>query len=161
MTVTPKRLLIAAAVVAVALLAYVWLSADDNSLPLNARVTGTVNGAQASGAGVANAPFGRVRLSATGNGQFEANCIVFDGSGQLVTGAGTLQLSLPGPGRACLTGSELQQAEAGGQVNVAANLDARGTEGAVLGRHGRLKARGAINTATGAFTVNLSGRLRR
>ena len=161
MKLTPKRLLIAVAVVVAALLAYFLFGGDDNSLPLKAQVTGTVNGAQASGTGVADAPFGSVRLSATGSGQFEANCVVFDGSGQLVTGAGTLQLSLPKPGRACLTGSELEQAEAGGEVNVAATVEATGTDGALLGRHGRLKARGTFNTSSGAFTVSLSGRLRR
>lgn len=161
MRVTPKRLLIAAAVLVAAPLAYFLLRGDDNSLPLKAQVTGTVNGTQATGTGVADAPFGSVRLGATGSGQFEANCIVFDGTGRLVTGAGTLQLSLPKPARSCFTGSELEQAEAGGEVDVAATVEARGTDGALLGRHGRLKVRGTINTSSGAFTVSLSGRLRR
>ena len=159
MTLTPKRLLIAAAVVVAGLLAYFLLSGDDNSLPLKAQVTGTVNGAQASGTGVADAPFGSVRLSATGSGQFEANCVVFDGTGQLATGAGTLQLSLPKPGRVCLTASQFQQAEGGGDVKVAATVDATGVDGSLAGRRGRLKVRGTVDTNSGAFTVSLSGRL--
>jgi len=162
MKLTPKRLLIAVAVVVAALLAYFLFGGDDNSLPLKAQVTGTVNGAQASGTGVADAPFGSVRLSATGSGQFEANCVVFDGTGQLVTGAGTLQLSLPKPGRVCLSASQLEQAEgAGGDVKVAATVEATGVDGSLAGRHGRLKVRGTVNTSNGAFTVSLSGRLRR
>jgi len=161
MKLTPKRLLLAAAVLIAALLAYFVLGGNDNSLPLQAQVTGTVSGTQATGAGVANAPFGSVRLGADGSGQFEANCVVFDGTGRLATGAGTLQLSLPKPARVCLTASQLDQAEGGGEVKVAATVEASGVDGSLFGRHGRLRVRGTLDTGSGAFTVTLRGRLRR
>jgi hypothetical protein len=164
--VTGKRLLLAAIAVIAALLAYVLFVRADNSLRLHVQVRGTVTGTEAgtggtyraSGTGVANAPFGSVSLSGGGSGQAETNCVSFDGSGALVTAAGTLQLRLAKPGRACLTQATLDQAT---ELKVAVTLEATATDGSLLGRHGRLKARGSFNPDTGAFTVLLSGRLRR
>ena len=172
MRVTGKRLLLAAVVLIAALLAYFLFGRDDNSLRLQAQVSGTVNAAQAgtggtyqaTGTGLANSEFGSVSLSGGGSGsssQTKANCVDFDGTGELVTAAGTLQLQLSKPGRACLTQATLDQAAGSGELEVAVTVEATGTDGSLLGRHGRLKARGTYNADTGAFTVVLSGRLRR
>jgi hypothetical protein len=167
--VTGKRLLPAAAVLIAALLAFFLFGRDDDSLRLEAQVSGTVTAAQgeaagtyrAGGSGLANDSFGSVSLSGGGNGQLEANCVTFDGSGELVTAAGTLQLRLAEPGRACLTEATLDESSGIGELKVAVTLEATGTGGSLLGRHGRLKARGTYNPDTGAFTATLSGRLRR
>jgi hypothetical protein len=91
----------------------------------------------------------------------EANCVSFDGRGELVTAAGTLQLRLAKPGRACLTEAALDEPSGAAELKVAVTLEATGTGGSLLGRHGRLEARGTYNPDTGGFTVALSGRLRR
>jgi hypothetical protein len=167
MKLTGKRILLAAGVLVAALVAFFPLSRDDNSLRLQVQVSGTANAAQAgtggtyraSGNGVANDQFGNVTLSGSGSGQVETNCVSFDGVGELVTAAGTLQLHLAKPGRACLTQTTLDQAAGSGELEVKATVEATGTSGSLLGRHGRLKARGSFNPDSGAFSVLLSGRL--
>jgi len=160
MRLTGKRLLLALAVLAAALIGYFLLRGDENALPLQVQVTGTVNGTQARGAGVAGAPFGNLTFSASGSAQAELNCVTFDGTGVLATAAGTLQLRLPKPGRACFTAATLQQAEGGADVEVTATVEASGSDGSLLGRHGRLKARGSFNPDSGRFIVTFSGGLR-
>jgi hypothetical protein len=168
MKVTGNRILLAGIVLVGALLAFFFLGRDDNSLRLDAQVSGTVNATQngangqygAAGTGLANSPFGNVSMSGGGSGQAEANCVVFDGTGELVTGVGTLQLRLAKPGRSCLTEATLDQAAGVGELEVAATVEATG-KGGLLGRHGSLKARGTYNTDSGSFTVRLTGRLRR
>jgi len=168
MKLTGNRIVLAGIVLVGALLAFFLLGRDDNSLRLQVQVSGTVNATQngangqygASGTGLANGPFGNVSLSGGGSGQAEGNCVVFDGSGELVTAVGTLQLRLAKPGRACLTEATLGQA-AGGELQVAATVEASGTDGSLLGRHGGLKARGNYNPDSGSFTVRFTGRLRR
>jgi hypothetical protein len=167
--VTGKRLLLAAAVLIAVLPAYFLYSRDDDSLRLQAQVSGTVIAAQgeaggtyrAAGAGLANGSFGSVSLNGGGSGQVEANCVSFDGNGELVTAAGTLQLRLAKPGRACLTQVALDESSGAGELKVAVTLEATGADGTLIGRQGRLKARGTFNPDTGGFTVTLSGRLRR
>lgn len=169
MKLTGNRIVLAGIVLVGALLAFFLLGRDDNSLRLQVQVSGTVNATQngangqygASGTGLANGPFGKVSLNGGGSGQAEANCVVFDGSGELVTAVGTLQLRLPKPGRACLTEAMLDQAAGSGELQVAATVEARGTDGSLLGRHGGLKARGNYNPDSGSFTVRFTGRLRR
>ena len=169
MRVTGKRLLLAAVVLIAALPAYFVFGRDDNSLRLQVQVSGTVNATQngangqygASGTGLANGPFGNVSFSGGGSGQAEANCVLFDGSGELVTAVGTLQLRLAKPGRACLTEATLDQAAGSGELQVAATVEASGTNGSLLGRHGDLKARGNYNPDSGSFSVRFTGRLRR
>jgi hypothetical protein len=161
MRLTGKRLILAAIVLAATVLAYVLLRSDDNGLRLDVQVAGTVTGTQASGTGVAAAPFGNVSLTAAGSAGFEGNCAVFDGSGELKTGAGTLRLRLPKPGRACLNGAALDEQAEGVAIEVSGSVDATGIDGSLLGRHGRLKARGTYDTSSDRFTVVISGRLRR
>lgn len=169
MRVTGKRLLVAAAVLIAALPAFFLFGRGDDSLRLQAEISGTVVAARgeaggtyrAGGTGLANESFGSVSLNGGGSGQVEANCVTFDGSGELVTAAGTLQLRLAKPGRACLTQTTLDESSGAAELKVAVTLEATGTGGSLLGRHGRLKARGAYNPDTGGFTVALSGRLRR
>ena len=78
-----------------------------------------------------------------------------------MTAVGTLQLRLAKPGRACLTEVTLDQAAGSGELQVAATVEASGTDGSLLGRHGGLKARGNYNPDSGSFTVRFTGRLRR
>src|SRR5438477_12367134 len=102
MKLTGKRILLAVGVLAAALLAYLLFGRGDNSLRLQVQVSGTADGAQAgtagtyraSGTGLANAPFGSVTLTGAGSGQLAADCVGFDGNGELVTAAGTLELEL-------------------------------------------------------------------
>jgi hypothetical protein len=169
MKLTGNRIVLAGIVLVGALLAFFLLGGDDNSLRLQVQVSGTVNATQngangqygASGTGLANGPFGNVNLRGGGSGQAEANCVVFDGGGELVTAVGTLQLRLAKPGRACLTEATLDQAAGSGELQVAATVEASGTDGSLLGRHGGLKARGDYNPDSGSFTVRFTGRLRR
>jgi hypothetical protein len=169
MRLTGNRILLAAIVLAAALLAYVLFGRDDNSLRLLVQVSGTANGAQtgtggtyrASGTGLANAPFGNVTLTGAGSGELTANCVSFTGAGELATAAGTVQLQLAKPGRACVTQATLDQAASTGELEVAATVEATGTAGSLLGRHGHFKARGSYNPDSGSFTVLFSGRLRR
>jgi hypothetical protein len=167
MKLTGKRILLTAGVLVATLVAFFLFTRNDNSLRLQVQVSGTANAAQAgtggtyqaSGTGLANDQFGSVTLSGSGSGQVETNCVSFDGTGELVTAAGTLQLQLAKPGRACLTQTTLDQATGSGELEVAATVEATGTAGSLLGRHGRLKARGSFNPDSGAFTVLLTGRL--
>ena len=167
MSVTIKQLVLAAIVLVAALLALFFLfGRDDDSLPLRVQVSGTATEAgagtyRASGTGLANDQFGSVTLSGTGSGELVGNCVTFDGVGELATAAGTLQLRLPKPGRACLTPAAVDETTGSAELKVGATVEATGTDGSLLGRHGRLKARGTLNTDTGAFTVELNGRLRR
>jgi hypothetical protein len=169
MKLTGNRILLAGIVLAGALLAFSLLGRDDNSLRLDVQVSGTVNTTQnaangqygGSGTGLANDPFGNVTLSGGGSGQAEGNCVVFDGGGELVTAAGTLQLRLAKPGRACLTEAMLDQTAGGGELQVTATVEATGTTDSLVGRHGNLKARGTFNTDSSNFTVRLTGGLRR
>jgi hypothetical protein len=169
MKLTGNRIVLAGIVLVGALLAFFLLGRDDNSLRLQAQVSGTVNATrngangqyEASGTGLANGPFGSVSLSGGGSGQAQANCVLFDGSGELVTAVGTLQLRLAKPGRACFTEATLDQSAGGGELPVAATVEASGTDGSLLGRHGGLKARGTYNTDSGSFTVRFTGRLHR
>jgi len=48
-----------------------------------------------------------------------------------------------------------------GELKVAVTVEATGSAGSLHGRHARLTASGTVNADTGAFTVVLSGRLRR
>lgn len=168
MRLTGNRIVVAGIVLVAALLAYFLLGRDDNSLRLDAQVSGTVNTAPSangqyvgSGTGLANGVFGNVTLSGSGSGRPEANCVIFDGVGTLVTAVGTLQLRLAKPGRGCLTEAALDQTAGAGELEVTATVEATGTTGSLLGRHGNLKARGTYNTDSGTFTVRLTGRLRR
>jgi hypothetical protein len=166
---TGNRLLLALTVVVGALLAFFLLGRNDNSLLLDVQVSGTVNATavgaggqyRATGTGLANSPFGNVSLNGGGTGQTETNCVVFDGTGVLASAAGSLELRLAKPGKACVTEATLDQAAGSGEVQAAATVEANGTDGSLLGRHGRLHARGTYNVDSGAFTVRLSGRLRR
>jgi hypothetical protein len=166
MKLTGNRIVLAGIVLIGALPAYFLLGRDDNSLRLQVQVSGTVNATQngangqygASGTGLASAPFGNVTLNGGGAGQAEGNCVDFDGRGELVTAAGTLQLRLDKPGRSCIT---LDQAAGGGALHVTATVEATGTTGSLLGRHGKLKARGTYNPDSGSFTVHVTGGLRR
>jgi type II secretory pathway pseudopilin PulG len=164
MRLTGKRLLLAVIVLVAAVTAFFLFGRADNSLRLQVQVSGTANAAQdgyrASGTGLADSPFGSVSLSGGGSGQVEANCVVYDGSGELTTTAGTLQLRLAKPGRACLTQATPDQVAGVGELKVTATVEATGTTGSLLGRHGRLKARGTYNPETDRFTVLFSGRLR-
>ena len=171
MKLTGKRILLAGIVLVAALSAYLVFGRPDNALHLDVQVSGTASTTQnattgqATGSGtvVANAPFGNVTLSGSGSGgaQTESNCVDFDGSGVLQTAVGRLQLQLPKPGRACLTASSLGQAEGRAELQASATVDAVGMDGSLLGRHGRLKARGTFDPDTGSFTVRLTGGLRR
>jgi hypothetical protein len=167
MRLTGKRLALAVIVLVGAVTAFFLFGRDDNSLRLQVQVSGTANASQdgtsgiyrASGTGLADSPFGSVSLSGGGSGQVEANCVVFDGSGELVTTAGTLQLQLAKPARACLTQAPLDQAAGSGELQVTATVEATGTTGSLLGGHGRVKARGSYDPESGRFTVLFSGRL--
>jgi hypothetical protein len=163
--VTGKRLLLATVVLVAGVSAYLLVGRSDNALRLRAQVSGTADAAgagyRAGGTGSADAPFGSVTLSAAGSGGLEANCVVFDGSGELATAAGTLQLRLAKPGKACIEGDTLDETDSGGPVQVSGKVEAIGTSGSLVGRHGSLEARGSVDTSTGAFTVLLSGRLHR
>ena len=169
MRLTGKRIALAVIVLIAGLLGFVLLGRDDNSLRLQVQVSGTVNTTQAgasgqyraTGTGLADGLFGNVSFSGSGSGEADANCVVFDGSGVLVTAAGTLQLRLAKPGRACLTEATLDQAAGSGELKVAARVESSGTDGSLLGRHGGLQARGSYNPDSGSFTVRFSGRLRR
>jgi hypothetical protein len=169
---TGYRLLLAAGALIAAVLALFLLTRGDNSLRLDAQLTGTVAASQSgasgqyggSGTGQANSPFGNVSLSAGGGavpGDTPANCAVFDGTGVLTTAAGTLELRLPKPARACFTAAGLDEATGSGELHVSAKVDATGTSGSLLGRHGSLKAQGSYNLDSGSFTVRVTGRLRR
>ncbi len=167
MKLTGKRILLTAGVLVATLVAFFLFTRNDNSLRLQVQVSGTANAAQAgtggtyraSGTGLANGQFGSVTLSGSGSGQVETNCVTFDGVGELATAAGTLQLHLAKPGRACLTQTTLDEAAGSGELEVKATVEATGTSGTLLRRHGRLKARGSFNPDSGAFTVLLTGRL--
>jgi len=169
MKLTGNRLVLAGIVLVGALLAYFLLVRDDNSLRLQVHVGGTVNATQsgangqygASGTGLANSPFGNVSLSGGGSGQAEGSCVVFNGSGELVTAVGTLQLRLAKPGRSCITEGALDEAAGSGELQVTATVEAIGTGGSLLGRHGNLEARGTYNPDSGSFTIRLTGGLRR
>ena len=166
MTVTPKRLLIAAFVLVVALLAYFLFGRGPGGLPLKVQVSGTASSTptgqfRASGNGVAGGPFGSVSLDAAGTALLEANCVVVTGTGELVTALGTLQLRPAGTGKACFSQKAIQQLEAGGQPHATGKLDATGTSGSLLGRHGRLKAEGSYDPQSDRFTILFSGRLHR
>lgn len=167
MSVTIKQLVLAVIVLVAALLAlYLSFGRDDDSLRLQAQVTGTATEAgagtyRASGAGLANDQFGRVTLSGSGSGELVGNCVSFNGVGALATAIGTLQLRLAKPGRACLTQAAVDQATGSAELKVTVTVEATGTDGSLLGRHGHFKARGTLNTDTGGFSVELDGRLRR
>ena len=166
MKVTGKRLLLAAAALAVALLAYFLFGRGGGGLPLKVQVAGTADAApsgqfRASGSGVASGPFGSVSFSAAGNAQLEANCVVVTGSGELVTALGTLRLQPAGSGRTCFSQKGLEQLAGGGELQATAKLEATGTAGSLLGRHGALEARGTVDTAGSSFTILFTGRLRR
>jgi hypothetical protein len=164
-----RRVLLAVIVVAGAVLAFSLLHRHDDSLRLQVQVSGTVSATQvgaggqyrATGTGVADVPFGNISLNGGGSGQTEGNCVLFDGTGELVTAAGTLQLRLAKPGKACVTEATLDQATGGGDVRVDATVEASATDGSLLGRHGSLRARGTYNVDDGTFTVSFGGRLRR
>ena len=64
-------------------------------------------------------------------------------------------------GRACLTEATVDKVAGSGELKVAATVEASGTGGSLLGRHGSLKARGTFNPDSGSFTVRSTGRLRR
>ena len=167
MSVTIKQLVLAVIGLVAALLAlYLLFGRSDNSVRLQAQVTGTATEAgvgtyRASGTGLANDQFGRVTLSGTGSGELVGNCVTFDGVGELATAIGRLQLRLTKPGRACLTKAAVDQATGSAELKVTVTVEATGTDGSLLGRHGRLQARGTLDTDTGGFTVELDGRLRR
>jgi len=163
--VTGKRLLVAAAVLAAAVPAYLLFGRGPGGLPLKVQVSGTANSTatgqfQASGTGLADGPFGSVSLSGTGSVQLEANCVVVGGSAVLTTAIGTLQLQPAGDGRACYSQKKLEQAFGGGQAEATAKVDATGTGGSLLGRHGQLKAQGSYDPESDRFTIQFSGRLR-
>jgi hypothetical protein len=164
MTVTPKRLLIAAAVLVAALLAYLLFGRGPGGLALQVQVSGTANSTaagqfRATGAGVSDSPFGSVTLTAAGSVELEANCVVVSGTGDLVTALGTLHLQPAGDGRACFSQKTLQQLEGGGQPQATAKVEATGTAGSLLGRHGTLKAHGSYDPSSDRFSVLFSGRL--
>jgi len=66
-----------------------------------------------------------------------------------------------GDGRACFSQKTLQQLEGGGKLQATAKLEATGTTGSLLGRHGRLEARGSYDPESDRFTILFNGRLRR
>src|ERR1044072_2790400 len=119
MKVTPKRLLIAVLVLVAALLAYFLFGRGPGGLAVKVQVSGTANSTQtgqfrADGTGLADGPLGNVSLSAAGSVELEANCVVVNGGGELVTALGTLRLQPAGDGRACFKQKTLQQAFGGG-----------------------------------------------
>jgi hypothetical protein len=166
MKLTGKRLLMGAGALVAALVAYLLFLRGSGGLALKVQVSGTADATasgrfRAAGTGAGGGAFGTVTLTAAGSTQLEANCVVVSGSGQLATAAGTLQLRPAGSGRTCFSQKGLEQLGGGGELQASAKLDATGTSGSLLGRHGRLKASGTVSTDNGAFTVTFSGRLRR
>jgi hypothetical protein len=167
MRVTGKRLLLTAAALVVAVLAFFLFAGDDHSLKLRAQVSGTADTAQAesdgtyraSGTGVADGEFGAVTFTGAGSGAPEGSCVSFSGTGELVTAVGALQLRPDKPGKACLTRSALDENTDAVALQVTVTVLATGTSGSLLGRHGRLKARGTFDPDSGRFTVSLTGRL--
>jgi hypothetical protein len=164
MKLTGKRLLLAVAAVVAALLAYFLFGRGGGGLAVKVQVSGTADAAangqfRATGTGVGGGAFGNVSLTAAGSAELEANCVVVSGTGQLTTAAGTLQLQPAGSGRTCFSQKGLEQLGGGGDLQASAKLDATGTSGSLVGRHGRLKASGTVSTDSGAFTVTFSGRL--